>query len=584
MRRAWIIFLLSLVFLEGMAQVRTVTGKIYDEKQNPVSGASIQVKHSQIATLSGADGSFSIQIHSDTDTIIVSFVGYFTREVRAADLLKITLQLNEGSLSEVQILGYGSVLRVDLTGSAATVKAGYLEDKPFSSVDKTLQGSVAGLYSASSSGAPGSMTGVIIRGYGSFTSNGFALWVVDGAIATTGDNSFQSTSSNALSSLNPDDIETITVLKDAAATAIFGSRAANGVIIVTTKKGKAGNTRIQFSASAGENLIAYKPSNKPVTSLESQTLFRESAINAGDAVDNAGADVFVANELGINADYTKTNTNWLDVVSRTGSQSQYNLSISGGNLKTKFYASGGLYNEDGTTIATGFRRYNGDLNLQHQINDKLKFSATLSGSAVKQNIPPNGANPANPVYAQHFLLPWYTPYNADGSLRVNDPQGEFPATGLFYNPLALAQWNNSDYKQNVIRGNVSAEYKILDNLTLTSQYSPEYFGLIEDQYLNPNYGPGYPLGFGLSTYQNIFDWTWTTIGDYHQKLGGGIYFDAKLGYEAYDQSVNLLQASGVGFFLLILLYNTWVHSAVATSVYAGLSSNSTNLGIHCRRS
>jgi TonB-linked SusC/RagA family outer membrane protein len=575
MKKACTILLLGLLSLKGVTQTRTIRGKVIDEKQSPVAGASIQVKHTQLATLSGSDGGFSIQLPPGADTIIVSYVGYFTKEVSAANPLNIDLQLKEGSLSEVQILGYGSVLRTDVTGSAATVKADDLEDKPFSSVDKTLQGSVAGLYSASSSGAPGSLAGVIIRGYGSLTNSGFALWVVDGAFITTGDNSAQSTSSDALSSLNPDDIESITVLKDAATTAIYGSRAANGVIIVTTKKGKAGNTRIQFSAATGANSIAYKPSNKPVTSLQSQTLFREAAINAGDATDNASADIFIANELGISPDYTKTNTNWLNVVSRTGSQSQYNLSISGGDPKTKFYASAGLYNEDGVTIATGLKRYNGNLNLQHQITEKLKFSIALSGGAVKQNIPANGVTPVNPVLAQHFLLPWYTPYNANGSLRVNDPQGEFPNTALFYNPLALAQWNNADYKQNTIRGNVSAEYKILDNLTITAQYSPEYLDLIEDLYLNPTYGPGYPNGFNQTTDQNIFDWTFTNIANYHQKIGDGNYVDVKLGYEAYDQSASSLQAGGVGFPPNISLQ--YLGSAsVPVFVNSGLNSNSTN--------
>src|ERR1700734_1042451 len=177
MKNACTFCLLSLLFLKGMTQPRTITGKISDEKQNPVAGASIQAKHTQITTLSADDGSFSIQVPPGADTIIVSYVGYFTKEVRAANPLNIDLQLKDGSLAEVQILGYGSLLKTDVTGSAATVKADDLEDKPFSSVDKTLQGSVAGLYSASSSGAPGTLAGVIIRGYGSLTNGGFALWV-----------------------------------------------------------------------------------------------------------------------------------------------------------------------------------------------------------------------------------------------------------------------------------------------------------------------------------------------------------------------------------------------------------------------
>jgi TonB-linked SusC/RagA family outer membrane protein len=576
MKHACTIYLLSLLFLKGMTQVRTITGKIVDEKQNPVAGASIQAKNTQIAALSGSDGSFSIQLPPGTDTIIVSYVGYFTQELRAANPSTITLQLKDGSLSEVQIIAYGSVARTDLTGSAATIKANELEDKPFSSVDKTLQGSVAGLYSASSSGAPGSLAGVILRGYGSLANSGFALWVIDGAIATIGDNSQQSTSSNALSSLNPADIESVTVLKDAATTAIYGSRAANGVILITTKKGKAGNTRVQLSAEAGANDIAYKPSNKPVTSLQSQTLFREAVINAGDATDNTGADAFIANAIGFSGDYTKTNTDWLNTVSRTGSQSQYNLSMSGGDSKTKFYASGGWYDQDGTTIATGFKRYSGAFNLQHQANDKFKLSVALSGSAVKQFIPANGTAAENPVFAQHFLLPWYTPYNQDGSLRVNDSQGEFLSPGLISNPLAIAQENKSEFKQNTIRGNVSAEYKLFDNLTFTAQYSAEYFDLIEDLYKNPNYGTAYPKGFGLSTDQHIFDWTFTNIADYHHAIGKDNYFDAKLGYEAYDQSVDLLQALGFGFPPNTSLQYLGSAASAIPDNNSGINSNSTN--------
>lgn len=574
MTKAAIILLMSLVSLEGRTQVRTITGKISDENQNPVSGASIQIKYAQTATFSAEDGTFSLQIPSAADTLIVSFVGYFTKEVRVANPLYIHLQPKDGSLSEVQIIGYGAVSKVDLTGSATTVKADYLEDKPFSSVDKTLQGSAAGVYSASSSGAPGSIAGVIVRGYGSIGASGFAVWVIDGAVATTGNNSPESTSSNALSTLNPDDIESITVLKDAATTSIYGSRAANGVIIVTTKKGKAGHTHVQFSAETGANSIAWRPSNKPLTSVQSQKLFREAVINAGDAPDTDSADRFIAKQAGIIPAYANTNTNWLNVVSRTGSQSLYNLSISGGDLKTKFYASGGWYNEDGTTLATGFRRYNGDLNVQHQANDKFKFNAALSGSGVKLSIPLNGPNPQNPVFAQHFLLPWYTPYNPDGSIRINDPQGEFPLQNRLYNPVAIAEGTYNDDKQNVVRGNVSAEYRLLDNLTLTSQFSPEYFELLDDLYLNPDYGPGYPGGLAWSTYQNIFDWTWTNIGNYHQKFGDGSYLDAKLGYETYDQSVSSLSAKGLGFPSTTSLQ--YPGAAVIPNAFSsGLSSNST---------
>jgi TonB-linked SusC/RagA family outer membrane protein len=577
MRKTFFLFLLCMCVKNVFPQSQIISGHIADEKGDPVVGASVIVIGTKTGTLSDTAGNFSLLISGKEDSLRISFVGYLSTQVKVTPDLQVVLRLSEGSLSEVQIVGYGSIVKTNITGSASTVKEEYLENKPFSSVDKTLQGAVAGLASSSSSGAPGSFAGVIIRGYGTLGSNPFPLWVIDGAIATTGDQSSIISSANTLSSLNPDDIESVTVLKDAATTAIYGSRGANGVILVTTKKGKAGKTIVNFSAEGGKSSIAYKPQNKPLTSLQYQTILRESVINAGLATDNAGADVYISDPNGLNvpADYTQTNTNWLDVVSQVGNQSQYNLSLSGGSPGTQYYASAGVYTQDGTTIATNYKRYNGSLTVANKINDKFNFRAALSGSAVNQNTPQNGASPSNPVYDQSLLLPWYTPYNPDGSLRYLDPAGEFPndQSGL-YNPVVIAAFNTTNYKQNTIRGNVSAEYNVLDNLKLTSTYSAEYFDIIERWYHNPIYGSAYPYGSAASSYERIFDWTWTNLADYRQHLTPDIYFDVKLGYEAYAQNVNVLQAIGHEFpDNLSLQY--LASSSIPIQAYSDLSSNST---------
>jgi len=573
--------LLCLGITQAFSQNRTIKGKVLDEKNVPVPGASIQVKGTKIGTVSSDDGSFTLGVPSSATTLVISSVNFIPQEIAVSDNVSITLKGTTGSLSEVLVVAYGQIKKTNLTGSLVTVKAADVEDRPFTSVDKALQGAVSGLQSSSSSGAPGAATDIRIRGIGSISADANPLWVIDGAIATTGDQSTQTTTSNVLSSLNPDDIESITVSKDAATAAIYGSRAANGVIQVVTKKGKAGKTNINFSSEDGSSSYAFKPSNKPLTTLQSQTLLRQSLINAGYATDNTSADAIItdpANGLGIDPNYLKTNTNWLDVVSRTGSQNQQNLSISGGDAKTQYYASGGIFNQIGTTLATDFKRYNGALNITHKANDKFTFTAGINGSTSDQNTPNNGGAFANPILAQFFLLPWYSPYNTDGSFKYNDPQGEFSVNGGIFNPVVQAAWNKYNLKQTVVRGNVSGEYKILDNVKFTSRYSGEYFDISEDQYLNPLYGDGYATnGASTSGYKRIYDWTWSNFADYKQNLNKAkdVYFDLKAGYEAYQQNIYLLQASGNKFPSTLALQYL-ASAATPVVAYTNLIGNTTN--------
>jgi TonB-linked SusC/RagA family outer membrane protein len=582
-RKLICICLYCFVWSSAYSQMKQISGTVKDEKGDPVPSASVLVKNTKTGTFTQTNGSFILDVPLSSDTLIITSVGYFSQAVGIRDSVRIILRSSEGSLSEVQIVGYGTQVKTNQTGSASTIKAAYLEDKPFSSVDKTLQGAVAGLQSSSTSGAPGSMTGVLIRGIGSITAGSDPLWVIDGTIATTGDQSEETTTSNVLSSLNPDDIESITVLKDAATTSVYGSRAANGVIMVSTKKGVQGSTLVTASAEVGANSIAFIPGNKPMNSIETQTLLRQAVINAGLATDNAGADFYISDTtsgLGINPAYTQTNTNWLDVISRTALQSQYNVSISGGSNKTQFYVSGGLFNQEGTIIASSFKRYNGDLSLSQKVNDKFSFNAMLSGSAANQNTPNNSGLFANPIADQIYLLPWYTPYNTDGTVKFNDsgPYPEFPADGQYryYNPVAIAQMDEYNYQQNVIRGNVSGKYIILENLVFTTQYSGEYFNINEHFYENPFYGDGPPTqGYVSDTYKKIFNWTWTNILDYHRKLINDFSFDVKLGYEAYEQNNYELISVGTQFpYNLTLQYLASSGSPVYGS--SDIYSNSTN--------
>jgi TonB-linked SusC/RagA family outer membrane protein len=591
--RKMLIFLSCALLLLGRvaAQNHKITGTVLDANGAPVAGASVVIKGSSAGTSTGNDGGFSLTVPSNGKTMIISAINFATLQFvipNKENLGVMTLQAGNQNLNEVVVVAYGQSKKTNITGSVVMVKGSDLADKPFTSVDKALQGAVAGVEVSSSSGAPGSSTDIRIRGIGSISASAAPLWVIDGVEAETGDLSSNTTTSNVLATLNPDDIESISVLKDAASTAIYGSRGSNGVIIVTTKKGKAGRTRVNFTAEVGQNSQAYNPSNKPETSTQYQTTLRAGVINAGYATTNAGADAVITasapNGFGYPSNWASTNTNWRDVVTQNGNQSQYNLSVSGGTEKTQVYFSGGYFNQIGTALASNFKRYNGTIEVTQKVNDRLTFSATMMTGYSLQHTPFNGGAYGNPILESFLLLPWYTPRNPDGTLRygANDSLGEFPLAVSAFNPLVEAAYNFNTYKQTSLRGNVQGVYKILDNLSFTTRYSGEYADISEDQYWNPFYGDGYEssvaaAGQGYSAYTRIYDWTWANFFDFKQKLNAdnSIYFDLKPGYEAYEYNNYNLQTGGKGFPQTLAL-NYLISAATPTTSLVLPTASSTS--------
>jgi TonB-linked SusC/RagA family outer membrane protein len=586
MRKISLLLLSFLVFFIGQlaAQDRVVTGTVTDASGAPVSGASVTIKGSKRGTSTGADGSFSISVIADNKALIISAVNMATQEINIqgkTGLGTLALKANNKSLEEVVVVAYGTQKKTTLTGAITTVSGSQVADKPFTSVDKALQGNVAGLQASSTSGAPGSSTDIRIRGVGSILGSASPIWVIDGVISTTGDLSQNTTTANALSTLNPDDIESITVLKDAVSTAPYGSRGANGVILVTTKKGKAGKTHISVTGEVGQNSRAFNPSNKPMTTPQYQSVLRTAIINDGFATDVPGADALIIDPtfLGFPSNYTATNTNWYKAIQQNGAQSQVNLSLSGGNEKTTVYASAGYFDQKGTSIASDFQRFNGSLSVTHKASDRFMISANVNGSNTAQHTPGNGGAFANPVLASFFLMPWLAPKNADGSLRYNqfDSLGEFQPNGGIFNPLVQAALNNNLAQQTALRGNATGEFKILDNLKITSRFAAEYLAVQEDQYRNPFYGDGFSDGGdAFSSYNRVFDYTWSNFADWRQKINadGDMYFDLKAGIEAYDYKQYLLQGGGHSFPQTLQLQQL-ASTSVPTTATAAPSEQST---------
>ena len=558
---------LFILLFSAMAQNRTITGRVTDNSGNAVIRASVLVKGTQIGVSTNASGDFTIEAPASATTLVVSSVDQTTKQVAiTSGRMSVSMMPKTGSLEEVVVVGYGTQKKALVTGSISSVKAADIENKPFTSIDKGLQGLVPGLQSVSSSGAPGSTTDIRIRGISSINAGNDPLYVIDGAIINSGQASQQATSSNLLSTLNPNDIESINVLKDAASTSIYGSRGANGVILITTKKGKAGKTKFRFDTEVGYNRTAYENNRyRPLNAKEYIDITREGLTNAG--VSQANIDVNLTSLGNGNG----TDFNWLDAVTRQGKQQQFNLSASGGSDKTTFFMSGGYFKQDGTVVGSDLKRYNADIRVTNQATDKLTINMNLDGGFVNQNAPLNGGNFGNPVLSSYFILPTRSAYKT-GSDSLNYLTADFPTSSI-YNTVAINSLDKRNLRQFSARGSVSGEYKILNNLVFKSNIGGDYDNLEENQYNNPFYGdgssllPGSPTfgpnilynpvstGRAFASLTRYFNYTWTNTLALHQNIlkNGDAYFNLKIGYENQKSQGYLTRLQNTGFPLTLAL-------------------------------
>jgi TonB-linked SusC/RagA family outer membrane protein len=539
---------LLLIGMVAMAQNRTVSGMVTDEKGAPLVNASVLVKGTNLGTTTQSDGSFSISVPARATSLVVSYVGLGEREIplTAASQYNVSLSAsNKNNLDEVVVVGYGVQRRANMTSAVGTVKAPDIENRPYTSVDQALEGKVAGLQAPVGNGQPGAFQPIRIRGIGSASAGADPLFVIDGIIVNSGDLTGLTTTANALAGINPNDIESVSVLKDAQATSIYGSRGANGVVLITTKKGRPGKTKFRADVEVGGNKMANLPKNaRFLNASEWIALLKESVLNAG--YTQADADD-VAAYYGAN---TGVNTDWLKQITRTGQQQQYNLSASGGDSKNTFYVSGGYFNQQATVIASDFKRYSFRTNYKHTASDKLNFTVNLTGSNSIQHSPNNGGAFSNPIGSLPFLRPTQNPYNADGSLNFStDPNDPTAFNSGNYNPLFIAQYDKYITNTTLIQGSVGVEYAILRNLRFSTRFGIDYNLIEETNFWNQFHGDGVGYGGLLQTNNSrFFNWINTNQFDYNTVFGtSGIRLDAKLGYEAQKNKGYFVYSAAQGF-------------------------------------
>ncbi|MEG1587526.1 MAG: SusC/RagA family TonB-linked outer membrane protein [Bacteroidales bacterium] len=408
------------------AQNHVVSGTIISsEDGEPVIGASVIVKGTTIGTVTDFDGKFSLDLDQKNHTLIISYIGMAPQEVKAQPDMKIVLHADTQALEEVVVTGYGITKKAAFTGSAQTVKGEDLLNKTDGNFMKSLQGSVAGLQMNNAGGQPGQFASVSIRGTGSINSGTEPLYVIDGMPMFTdklGSYSGVGTGQMAaspLANINPNDIESINVLKDATATSIYGARAANGVIVITTKKGKAGAATVNFSGKAGFSKIAGLDSNYRTVNLKryneiwSEALWKKYPEDYATQAD-ALQDMYASYKY----DENTKSVDWLQEVLQTGVNQEYNVDVQGGKDGLSYFVSGSYFDQEGILINTGMRRYSGRMNLS-STGKVLSWGVQASGSVSDIKNSQSESQFTNPIVAVYDLRPFQQVYNPDGSYNLS---------------------------------------------------------------------------------------------------------------------------------------------------------------------
>jgi len=445
MKKIKFLLLTLLVCLSSIAWAqKEIEGIVIDDQNIPLSGANILVKGTSNGVSADFDGNFKIEAKIG-DVLVITYLGMKTKEVRIENynLLNITLETDAAQLDDIVIVGYGSQKRKDVTGAISSIKSEDFNKGVVANAGQLLQGKVSGVNVTSASGEPGASQDVIIRGVGSLRSGTTPLYVVDGFAL---DNTGNGISTNPLNFINPQDIESIDVLKDASAAAIYGSRAANGVIVITTKKGRVGKTKMNFSVSTALSSLSNK------VDVFSASQFRTQVVAAGGVLSDGGA-----------------NTDWQKELTETAISNNINFSMSGGTDKSTYAASLGVDDQEGIFRNSYLKRYTGRLNLtQKALDDKLKVEFNLTGSKI-DNTRPNTNSVVNSMLTMNPTDPVYT----NGELTTD-------LSNDVINPL-ISEQLYGDFTDNCrILANIAPSYQITKGLTYKLSLGIDYSSTTRD--------------------------------------------------------------------------------------------------------
>lgn len=543
MKKRLTMILASLFLFVGMAMAQSrITGTVVSaDDGEPVIGASVKVVGTKTGTVTNVDGEFTLPNVNDGAKLEVSYIGMLTKTVKASQNIKIALKADNKILDEVVVTGYGSFKKSTFTGAASTLNTSKLEDVPAVSVEDKLAGGVPGVSVTSTSGAPGAVSSVRVRGMGSINAGNDPLYVIDGTPMQSGNISefsgpsagYNASGTNILATLNSNDIESITVIKDAAAASLYGSRAANGVIVITTKSGGKGKTHVNFRSDWGVSNMAID--YRPILSGEARRELLELGLKNYALYDSgkteAEAEAYAKANIDQYAEKPKTGwTDWKDILFRTGHHSNYQVSLDGGSDNTKFYSSLSYMKQEGIVYNNGLERFTGNINVTHKFG-RFTLRAQSLFSKMKQNLANEGTSYDGALanYA-YFQNPSYTPYsvNEDGSYSIVKSCGMKNT-----NPLYERDHSSDVSDTRRTFNSIQLTYNIWDNLNLSEKITYDQNRTQEDVLWDKYSRNGGPAGVMQRILSNNDQFN-TQMQLSYIKTFGAHNIDALLGFETED--------------------------------------------------
>jgi len=531
------LFILLFVVSTAAAQNRTITGTVTSKEDGlPLPGVSVKVKGTNIGASTGANGRFTLSVPASAASLEFSSIGFAAQTVAigSSSVVNVALSSDSKALTEVVVTGYGTVAKKDFTGSVARVSGDVIKDRPIQSFSQGLTGQAAGVSIVQPNGLLNNPPVIRVRGVSSISLSSFPLVVVDGIPFPTGDVSANSSANNPLGDINPADIESIDILKDAASTALYGSRAAAGVLVITTKKGKTGSAKVTYDGWAGVNNAVRLPE------LLNAEQYIQSKNTAMKYALTLNANVVPASQRDANGNSffptldgngNAVDTKWYDVIYRTAYSQNHGVTISGGTDKTTYYLSGGLSDQNGFLKANRFKRFSGRMNLTHQATDWLKLNLNMNFNNSFNKSPNSGSIPGAAFNSSGLgriavvLAPNVRPYNNDGSYSVsgnNIGSGANLVPITYVNPQVIIDKDLNTSETNRFLTNLGAEIKIIEGLIAKSTYSWDRSNTENIQFWNPINGDGFSYpGLAYNNTARRNNWNWITTLSYNKAIGDG---------------------------------------------------------------
>ncbi len=558
----WLLLIGVFFTLPSLAQTQ-VTGRVVSQDGSPIIGATVSVKNSKVSTVTDNEGNFRLSAPANS-ILKITYVGFQSVEVSSKDNLSIKLLPGENTLSEVVVVGYGTKLKKDITGSVARVSAKDIVNSPITSFENALQGRAAGVFVEQQGGKLGQGIKVRVRGSASVSAGNEPFYVVDGIPVVTSNLSSNGASTSPLADINPNDIESIEILKDASSAAIYGSRGSNGVVLITTKKGKAGKTKIDFGYYTGtqeptrlvefmnaEEYVGYFRQASIGKARQDFIAGRFSTFQASKTADSTFVESRLTRYSAENKDYEtfKVNTDWQSLAFQRAPMSQYDLNLTGGSDKSKFYIGGQYLDQTGIILRNSLKRYSGRINFENTVSDRLTVGINMSftRSLNKRISNDNAFSTPLQIVALSPITPAIDPRTGLTSgaldLATGLPNALYP---VYYNPIL--SFEAALYNTNINRtfGNVYASLSLLKGLSFRSEFGMDQLNQNEESYngRKTRRNSGSTLGTGFNSSDQILNLNTNNFLLYNTTLKNIHVIEATAGmsYQSYKQQSSSVSA------------------------------------------